>query len=241
VADLLESELFGHVKGALTGAVSDKVGRFEACHEGTLFLDEIAEVSPSIQVKLLRFLQEMEFERVGDARTIKVNVRVIAATNRDLKAAVAAGRFREDLYYRLKVVEIEVPPLRERRDDIPLLAHHFCERFGKRYQKQISGFTDEVMAALLAYDWPGNVRELEHAIERAFVLCPSQTISRKYLPAEVGSAASGPIMNTPAGDEPTIITKALRRSGGNKAKAARYLGISRQTLYRKLRRYDLLE
>lgn len=240
VTELLESELFGHIRGAFTGAVADKVGRFEACHEGTLFLDEIAEVSPNIQVKLLRFLQEMEFERVGESVPIKVDVRIIAATNQDLKAAVATGRFREDLYYRLKVVEIEVPPLRQRRDDIPLLARHFCQQFCDHYQKRIYGFTDEVMAAFMAYDWPGNVRELEHAIERAFVLCPAKAISLKYLPAEITNKAAAGASKLPAVDEARHIAVVLRRTDGNKAKAARLLGISRQTLYRKLRRYDLV-
>ncbi|MDJ0781647.1 MAG: sigma 54-interacting transcriptional regulator [Desulfosarcinaceae bacterium] len=239
VAELLESELFGHVKGAFTGAVADKIGRFEACHQGTLFLDEIAEVSPNIQVKLLRFLQEMEFERVGASTPIKVDVRIIAATNQDLTAAVAAGRFREDLYYRLKVVEIEVPPLRQRRADIPLLARHFCQQFCDHYQKRIYGVTDEVMAAFMAYDWPGNVRELEHAIERAFVLCPAKAISLKYLPPEITKKAAQRTGKRPADDEARRIAVVLRRTDGNKAKAARLLGISRQTLYRKLRRYGL--
>jgi PAS domain S-box-containing protein len=238
VENLLESELFGHVKGAFTGAVSNKIGRFQACHQGNIFLDEIGEISPKMQLKLLRVLQDKELEQVGDNTTIKVDVRIIAATNRNLKAEVGAGRFREDLFYRLKVVEITMPPLRERREDIPLLASHFCKHFGQRYGKSLNGFTEEVLAAFMAYHWPGNVRELEHAIEHAFVLCPSGPISLKYIPDEIKPSHAEPSM--PAKEtvegEAERLADVLRRTDGNKAKAARLLGISRQTLYRRLRR-----
>jgi PAS domain S-box-containing protein len=238
VEDLLESELFGHVKGAFTGAVSDKIGRFQACNEGSIFLDEIGEISPKVQLNLLRVLQDKELERVGDNTTVKVDVRIIAATNRNLKAEVGAGRFREDLFYRLKVVQITLPPLRERREDIPLLADHFCIRFGQHYAKSINGFTKEVLAAFMAYHWPGNVRELEHAIEHAFVLCPSGPISLKYIPDEIKSNHAQPPMpeKETVEDQAEQLADVLRRTDGNKAKAARLLGISRQTLYRRLRR-----
>src|SRR6185369_17234867 len=167
---LLESELFGHVKGAFTGAIDNKTGRFEAAHGGTIFLDEISSMSPKLQVKLLRVLQEREFERVGESRTIRVDVRVIAATNQALEDEIEAGRFREDLYYRLNVVPIPLPPLRERRDDLPLLAQFFLKRYGELNRRDVPDLTPEVTQALLAYDWPGNVRELENTIERLVVL-----------------------------------------------------------------------
>ena len=237
VEDLLESELFGHVKGAFTGAVSDKIGRFQACHEGSIFLDEIGEISPKMQLKLLRVLQDRELERVGDNNTVKVDVRIIAATNRDLKAEVGAGRLREDLFYRLKVVEIVLPPLRERREDIPLLAGHFCKRFGQRYEKSLKGFDEDVLEAFLAYPWPGNVRELEHAIEHAFVLSPSGPISLQYVPDEIKASHAQASLGAKGSveDEAQRLANVLRRTDGNKAKAARLLGISRQTLYRRLR------
>lgn len=241
VEDLLESELFGHVKGAFTGAVSDKIGRFQACHEGTIFLDEIGEISPKMQLKLLRVLQDKELERVGDNTTVKVDVRIIAATNRNLKAEVDAGRFRQDLFYRLKVVEINLPPLRKRCEDIPLLAGHFHKHFDQHYVKSLSGFTEEVLSAFMAYHWPGNVRELEHAIEHAFVLCPSGAISLRYIPDEIKSSHAAPPASEKEAveDEVERLADVLRRTGGNKAKAARFLGISRQTLYRRLHRNDI--
>jgi PAS domain S-box-containing protein len=238
---LLESELFGHVKGAFTGAVAAKKGRFQIADGGTIFLDEIGEVSPLIQLKLLRVLQEKEFERVGDAATLKADVRVIAATNRDLKERVREGSFREDLYYRLKVVEIAVPPLRERVEDIPLLIDHFRNKFNKVFKKTILGIHAEVLELFMRYPWPGNVRELEHALEHAFVLCHEETILPRHIPAEIAKWSAWKNENVkrePAGDIDAIST-ALRKSGWNKARAARILGVSRQTLYRKLKEHQI--
>jgi PAS domain S-box-containing protein len=229
--NILESELFGHVKGAFTGAAKDRIGRFQAAHKGTIFLDEIGEISPAIQVKLLRVLQEKEFERVGDSVPIKSDVRVIAATNLDLKSEIRTGIFRKDLYYRLKVVEIEVPPLRERVEDIPLLVKHFLDIYNKKFQKKIEDLTDEAMNTLMAYPWPGNVRELEHAVEHAFVVCQGKTIMINHLPREINEVREP--------DEAENILKTLRQTDGNKAKAARILGVSRQTLYRKIRDYKI--
>ncbi|MCS7167178.1 MAG: sigma-54 dependent transcriptional regulator [Gemmatales bacterium] len=178
---LLESELFGHVKGAFTGAVDNKTGRFEAAHTGTIFLDEISSMSPKLQVKLLRVLQDQEFERVGDSRTIRVDTRVIAATNVQLEAEVEAGRFRDDLYYRLNVVPIYLPPLRERKDDIPALAEFFLRRYCQENQKEIRGFEPEALELLMQHDWPGNVRELENDIERAVVLCQGDQITAEMI------------------------------------------------------------
>ncbi len=246
---LLESELFGHVKGAFTGAVTSKVGRFELADGGTLFLDEIGDISPAIQVKLLRVLQEHTFERVGESRPRTVDVRIIAATHRDLHQLIAEGRFREDLYYRLKVVPISVPPLRERTDDIPLLAAHFVERFRKETGKPITGVTPDAMSALLDYPWPGNVRELENAIEHAFVRCTGTEITLVHLPQEVrgairwpqaghegGQAAPSPV----ASSERERIVQALNEAGWNRASAARRLGLSRVTLWRKIREYGII-
>ena len=183
--NLLESELFGHIAGAFTGAIKNKIGRFEAAGGGTIFLDEIGDVSPSVQLKLLRVLQEKEIERVGESISRKVDVRVITATNGDLREKVRLGEFREDLYYRLKVVQLSLPPLRERRDDIPLLIHHFREDFQKRFNKNIDGFSEQAMTVLLNYSWPGNVRELRHAIEHGFVLCGGGSIMVDHLPLEI--------------------------------------------------------
>jgi two-component system, NtrC family, response regulator HydG len=183
--NLLESELFGHVKGAFTGAIKNKTGRFEAAHQGSLFLDEISEVSPLIQLKVLRFLQEKEFERVGDHQTIKADVRILSATNRDLRVLIEEGLFREDLYYRLKVFPINLPPLRERKEDVPLLIDHFVTRFNSETGKGISGVTGAAAAALLDYHWPGNVRELENAIEHAFVVRQEGEILPVDLPVEI--------------------------------------------------------
>jgi PAS domain S-box-containing protein len=234
--NLLESELFGHVKGAFTGAIKDKVGRFQAADGGTLFLDEIGELPPALQVKLLRVLQEKEIERVGDSRPIPVNVRIIAATNADLKEKIARGAFREDLYYRIKVMEISLPPLRERTEDIPLLVDHFCAELNSRYGKEIPGISREVLERFLAYPWPGNVRELRHALERAFVVCPDTLIGLSALPLEIRShhPRSDPPAETGAALNEARIQEALVQAGGNKAKAARLLGISRQTLYRRM-------
>lgn len=237
VENLLESELFGHIKGAFTGAMRDKIGRFQEAHQGTIFLDEVGDLSPLTQLKLLRVLQERCFERVGDSAPIVVDVRVITATNRDLHKEVRQGRFREDLYYRLKVVEIGLPPLRERYEDVPLLVNHFCDVYNQKFNKNIHGVTDHALKALMQYSWPGNVRELEHAIERAFVFCRSEAIEPDHLPPEINrsnnkNTSFGP---TTATDLHTVI-RTLEQTDGNKAKAARLLGISRKTLYKKLRK-----
>jgi len=255
---LLESELFGHVKGAFTGAASAKVGRFELADGGTLFLDEIGEVSPALQVKLLRVLQEHAFERVGEARARSVDVRIVAATNRDLRQLIAGGKFREDLYYRLNVVPIFLPPLRERRDDVPLLVGHFVERFRKETGKPITSVTPDAMSALLDYAWPGNVRELENAIEHAFVRCPGTEIAPAHLPQEVRGAprqpdAAGATRLRGAEDAPgraaaasadrgerERIIRALNETGWNRAAAARRLGLSRVTLWRKIQEYGIV-
>lgn len=241
--NLLESELFGHVKGAFTGAIRDKIGRFQAADCGTIFLDEIGDISPVIQLKLLRVLQEKVFERVGDAAPLKVDVRVIAATNRDLKERVRRGEFREDLYYRLKVVEITLPRLRERLEDIPLLVEHFCTRFNKSFNKNITGITDEVLAVFMNYDWPGNIRELEHAIEHGFVLCHGQEITCEHLPQEIKEWCGDALQTADASRVLTqdIIIGTLQKCGWNKAKAARSLGVSRQTMYRKISEFNIRE
>ncbi|MGD9323034.1 MAG: sigma 54-interacting transcriptional regulator [Desulfobacterales bacterium] len=238
---LLESELFGHVKGAFTGAERDKIGRFEAADGGTILLDEIGDISHLIQLKLLRVLQEKEFDRVGESNPRKVDVRVLASTNRNLKEAIRTGKFREDLYYRLNVIEIHIPPLRERYEDIPLLINHFCDVFQKSYEKNISGVSDEVLQVFMNYAWPGNVRELEHAIERAFVLCRDQTIQSAHIPAEIRDhthIAKRPVGNQTS-DDPEAIRSALEMTDWNISKAARRLGISRWTMYRRFQKYNI--
>lgn len=237
---LLESELFGHVKGAFTGAYQSQTGRFQRADGGTILLDEIGDISSRIQLGLLRVLQEREIERVGDPRPIKLDVRILAATNRNLQEKVKRGEFREDLYYRLKVVEITPPPLRERKDDIPVLTAHFLKKFNKHYEKNISGVSAQVEAGLPEYPWPGNVRELEHAIEHAFVFCRRNTIGLDHLPADLSAFISGLLTTTDSPEEKIrTILLTLQRTGGNKAKAARILGIDRKTLYRKIK--DLRE
>lgn len=239
--NLLESELFGHVKGAFTGAIKDSQGRFQAAHGGTILLDEIGDISPRIQLKLLRVLEEKEFERVGESVSIKVDVRVIACTNRDLKEKVRLGEFREDLYYRLKVVEVPLPPLRERLEDIPLLVEHFCNVFNKSFNKGIEGLSDEVLRAFMNYRWPGNVRELEHSIEHAFVLCRGPIISLEHIPAEIReySGIRKWIREKRPVEGSGAILTVLEKTDWNKAKAARILGIDRSTLYRKIKKYKL--
>jgi transcriptional regulator with PAS, ATPase and Fis domain len=241
--NLLESELFGHVKGAFTGAVKDKVGRFQMADGGTIFLDEIGETSSLIQLKLLRVLQEKVFELVGDSKPIAVDMRVIAATNRDLKEKIKSGEFREDLYYRLKVVEIMLPPLRERREDIPLLVDHFLSLFDRKFEKNIDGISSEVLSTFMQYLWPGNIRELEHAIEHAFVLCRDRTINVDHLPPEIKkySKIQPHVSEKTSGYELQEILQALKKTHWNKAKAARMLGISRPTLYQKIKEYNLTE
>jgi PAS domain S-box-containing protein len=231
--NLLESELFGHVRGAFTGAIKDKVGRFEAAEGGTLFLDEIGEVTLSTQLKLLRVLERKEYERVGDSKMLKADVRVITATNVDLNKQIRQGLFREDLYYRLKVMNIQLPPLREREQDIPLLCHHFINQLNLDYEKSISRISDEVMKLFIEHRWPGNVRELRHTLEHAFILCPRGEIGLVHLPKEFLSVRlEEKQYKTKVGLETIIET--LVRNGGNKAKAARELGIDRRTLYRNL-------
>jgi two-component system, NtrC family, response regulator AtoC len=237
---LLESELFGHEKGAFTGAHAQRKGKIELAHRGTLFLDEIGEMSANIQVHLLRVLEEKEFTRVGGNELIKVDVRLVSATNRDLQAAIKSGHFREDLYYRLNVVTIDLPPLRERKEDIPLLAEHFLKRFSAENQKTVSGFSGEMMDFLVKYPWPGNVRELENTIERAVILSKGPEIQLADLLQRnsplVGKAITGQSLQDV---EREHILSVLNETGGNLARAARILGISRATLYNKSRAYGL--
>ena len=257
---ILESELFGYERGAFTGANSRKEGRFDRADKGTLLLDEIAEMSPSVQAKLLRVVQQGEFERLGGVAAVKVDVRLIAATNRDLVSEVRAGRFREDLYYRLNVVAIALPPLRDRPEDIPLLADHFLQRFSRRNEKAVSGMTPEALAALSAYSWPGNVRELENTIERAVVLGRGNQLTIDDLPESIrasggeqpspsggvyggklAATALGGTLPVPLGTpleevERMLIRETLRYTRGDKTLAARLLGIAPRTIYRKMDR-----
>jgi DNA-binding NtrC family response regulator len=239
---ILESELFGHERGSFTGAAGRREGRFSQAHGGTLFLDEIGDISPAVQVKLLRFLQEHEFERVGGNETVKVDVRVIAATNRDLKAEVAAGRFREDLYYRLNVINVEMPALRQRPSDVPLLAMHFLRKFAAENGKTIEAFSDQALARLAAYGWPGNVRELENVVERAVVLCNGPAVSPAELPLHlVPQGTTGGIQipgTTLEQIERYAITKTLEAAGGSTSKAAEMLGISVRKIQYKLHEYE---
>jgi two-component system response regulator AtoC len=236
---LLESELFGHEKGSFTGAYAQKKGKFEFANRGTLFLDEIGEISANIQVHLLRVLEEKALTRVGGNEEIKLDVRIISATNKDLKKAVASGEFREDLYYRLNVVNIELPPLRERREDIPLLAGYFLNKFAQENQKEVFEFSPEAMEFLLRYDWPGNVRELENAIERAVILAKGSLIEVADLPHEGLSLANSALLGKSLKEmEKDHILNVLCETGGNYSKAARILGITRMTLYNKVREYD---
>jgi DNA-binding NtrC family response regulator len=255
---LLEAELFGHVRGAFTGAVGNRQGRLEQAHKGTLLLDEVGTMSPALQMKLLRVLQEREFERVGDSHTIKVDVRVIAATNSELGRLVAAGQFREDLFYRLNVIPVQLPPLRERKDDVPLLVHHFLEKFeaeraahpGAKPAERLT-VSQEGMRRLMAYHWPGNVRQLENAIERAVVFTAGRSqIDIGDLPVEVqqaeeaalSSAVTLPENGVDLGEfianiERELIQRSLERTGGNKGQAARLLNLKRTTLVEKLKRF----
>ncbi len=235
---LLESELFGHEKGSFTGAYAQKKGKFEFANGGTLFLDEVGEMSANIQVHLLRVLEEKEFARVGGNEPIKVDVRVISATNKDLRKAIEKQEFREDLYYRLNVVSIELPPLRERKEDIPLLAEHFLHKFAMENQKEITGFSPEAMEFVLDYDWPGNVRELENAVERAVILAKDSIITIADLPQENLSLAYSTTPRKKLKEvERDHVLNVLRETGGNYSEAARILGISRMTLYNKAREY----
>ncbi len=237
---LLESELFGHEKGAFTGAHAQRRGKFEIANRGTLFLDEIGEMSANIQVHLLRVLEEKEFTRVGGNELIKVDVRVISATNKDMKKAIASGQFREDLYYRLNVVTIELPPLRERKEDVPLLAQHFLKKFAVENQKEITGFSPEATDFLLKYDWPGNVRELENAIERAVILAKNSDVDAADMPQEnLLLSHSAPASKSLREVEKNHILNVLSQTGGNYSEAARILGVSRVTLYNKMKNFGL--
>jgi two-component system response regulator HydG len=241
---LLESELFGHEKGSFTGAERRRIGRFEQAHEGSLFLDEVGEILPATQIKLLRVLQERRFERVGGNESIQIDVRIIAATNRDLAADVAAGRFREDLYYRLNVVHVEMPPLRQRGGDIMALAAHFLQRFALDNHKTIEGFTDRARTKLKSYQWPGNVRELENAIERAVVLCDAASVDDAHLP--FGSANHAPLsgITVPGASlaelEKVAILKTLDSVGGSPSRAAEILDISVRTIQYRLHEYGIV-
>jgi PAS domain S-box-containing protein len=239
---LLESELFGHVKGAFTGAGRDRKGRFEAAHKGVLFLDEIGDVPLAMQIKLLRALQEKEIERVGEQTPIPVDVRIIAATHQDLKSMCREGRFREDLFYRLNVIPIHLPPLRERPEDIPLLVDHFVRTIRMRSGKRIQGVTEQAMEILIAAPWLGNIRELMNALEYAFVVCHEELISPHHLPplkAEVPRLPYRRQENVPDRARKEELIRILRDTGGNRQEAARLLGISRVTLWKRLKRHDI--
>ena len=244
---LLESEMFGHEKGSFTGAIEQRIGRFELANGGTLFLDEIGELEPQMQVKLLRVLEERAFERVGGQKTIEVDVRLIAATNKDLKKQVAGGKFRDDLFYRLSVVTIGLPPLRERRDDIPLLVSAFLQQCSEDNNKNVTELTPDAMNVLMAYDWPGNVRELRNAIEQMIVLSRSEKLSLRDVPAGIRGGADltkiSVVRNgmTVEEAEKELIVKALKELNGNRTRAAEKIGMSRRTLHRKLKRYGLEE
>ena len=246
---LLESELFGHEKGAFTGAVAQHVGRFELAHGGTLFLDEIGDLPLELQPKLLRVLQEQEFERLGSTRTTRVDVRLIAATNADLATMVAEKRFREDLYYRFAVFPIATPPLRERREDIPALAQHFVDRYSRRMNKRIETISAAAMTAMTEYHWPGNVRELANVLERAVIVCTGPVLDPEHLGALATpsrASTNGPVASANPSDamplaaiEKLAIVDALRRANGNKSRAAALLGVSRMQLYTRLKRFGL--
>ena len=246
---LLESELFGHEKGAFTGADKRREGRFMQANRGTIFLDEIGEMSPTMQAKLLRVLQEREIQRVGGDQVLQVDVRVVAATNRNLESEVGEGRFREDLYYRLNVIALKVPALRERRDDIPLLAHHFLEKYAERNRKSARGFSPLAMDMLIKHDWPGNVRELENIVERAVILMTGEHVSEKQLPGNIAATDTGTGRSLFTGlslaegsrsleqIEKEVILATLEATEGNKSETARRLGITRKTLHNKLKSY----
>lgn len=243
---LLESELFGHEKGAFTGAHERRIGRFEQAQGGTLFLDEIGEIDATIQIKLLRFLGERTFERVGSSKTISADVRLVTATNKNLAELVKAGTFREDLFFRLNAVPVHLPPLRERAGDVPLLARAFLREFAKENNKAVTEFTSDALDSLSAYNWPGNVRELRAAIEHAVVFCRGERISLRDLPASVRSAPApgqgGPVISTELTvkeAEKQLLMRALRETGGNRTLAAKKIGMSRRTLHRKLHTYNL--
>ncbi|MBM3241292.1 PAS domain-containing protein [Candidatus Poribacteria bacterium] len=241
---LLESELFGYVKGAFTDARESKPGRFARAEGGTLFLDEIGDITPAFAVKLMRVLEEKEYEPLGATMTVKANVRIIAATNKNLPSLVEAGAFRQDLYYRLNVIKIELPPLKERREDMLLLIDHFVNQFNLKMGKSIAGVSDEVLSRLMKYDFPGNIRELENIIEHAFVLCKGNFIELEHLPTELSNPKQNysrqtawPLENA----EAETIRKILEKHGGNRLKAAQELGIDRTTLWRKMKKYGFMD
>jgi DNA-binding NtrC family response regulator len=237
---VFESELFGHVKGAFTDAKADRVGRFEMADGGTLFLDEIANISQALQAKLLRTIESGEFERVGSSKTRRVDVRIFSATNADLHAAVAEGRFRQDLLFRLNTIELRLPPLRDRREDIPVLASHFLRQHAEHYRKPLTGFDEGAVKALLAHLWPGNVRELDHAVERAVLMAEGETVRAADLGLRAGRDGPPRIEEMSLEDvEALLIKKALARFDGNVSHAANALGLSRSALYRRLQRYGL--
>ncbi len=244
---LLESELFGHERGAFTGATARKVGRFELANEGSLFLDEVGEMSPATQVKLLRVLQEQELERVGGTQTIAVDVRIIAATNKVLAEEIAAGRFREDLYYRLNVVPIQLPPLRERREDIPSLAIHFLKCYAEKNHRNVVRLLPEVLDVLMRYEWPGNIRELENTMERGVILAQGESLMLDDLPLSLRrdtsatplAASAGGVGQTLKEQEREWIAQTLAQVDGNRTRAAKLLGITRKTLQNKIREYKL--
>ncbi len=257
--ELLESELFGHEKGAFTHAIKTRIGRFELANKGTIFLDEIAEMSPALQVKLLRVLQERKFERVGGVKTISVDIRIVAATNKNLEEAVEKGNFREDLYYRLNVIPIHVPPLRERREDIPLLVRHFFKKFCKGKSQCVDGITSEAMQVLTNYDWPGNVRELENIVERLVILTSNKQITVEDIPDQIVKKAATPFTPSLVGGlielpdegaslskaveelEKRLILQALEKTGGVKNRAAKLLQMNRTTLIEKMKKLKLMK
>ncbi len=237
---LFEAELFGHVKGAFTDAHADRVGRFEMAAGGTLFLDEIANLTPALQAKLLRVLESGEFERVGSSRTLAVDVRILSATNADLPAEVAAGRFRQDLLFRLNTIEVRIPPLRERPEDIPVLAGHFLEKYRVKYRKPLTGFGPEASQTLLGYAWPGNIRELEHVVERAVLLSRGTLVQPADLSCQPRQGTGTPAEDMSLEDlERLFVARVLARREGNVVRAARDLGLSRSALYRRLAKYGL--
>ncbi|MFH1130803.1 MAG: sigma-54 dependent transcriptional regulator, partial [Pseudomonadota bacterium] len=246
---LLESELFGHEKGSFTGAIRRRIGRFELADDGTLFLDEIGDISPALQLKLLRVLQEKEFERVGGESTIKVDVRVLSATNQVLKKEVDEGRFREDLFYRLHIIPLTIPPLRERREDVPLLVQHFIEKLGPRTNPRVSGVNDDTLGQLMAYNWPGNVRELENTIEQALVFAEGNLLSPSSLPGFFRTNSPRQTLSVPKGEislpeiledlERQLILKAFEEANQVKTETARRLGIKTSALYYKLEKYGI--
>ena len=240
---LLESELFGHLKGSFTGAIKDSIGLFKAADGGTIFLDEIAEVQPSLQVKLLRALQERKIRPVGDTREMGIDVRVIAATNKNLDEAIENKTFRKDLYYRLNVISVQMPPLREIIGDIPHLVHHFMKKFSKETHRKVTRIEPEAMDLLMRYDWPGNVRQLENIVERAFALGEDDVICDKDLPTEVRNIDEGTSISTTnlnlSDNEKVLMTRAMKQANGNKAEAAKLLGINITTVYRKLEKYRI--